>query len=423
MARATLQHLGSEKKFNTPLAMISGSMGLFIIANALELQRNSLANVMFGVMVLVIVSSITLGLLRTRGVPRLGSAMTVWTVVLLAAFLQFPTAPHASFQQTIVDLVITLLPVGVAIAVGVWLDSRRQIAMVLIVVTVSSLIGAVLALFLGTSGSRISAPTIYAIVGTWLLATARLPVELFSPEKQRVLRVLALISAIGLLFIVLESRQRTALAVWAVSCLVAIIFTMPRSSRWLLALAIVPVSFLGLAIGNMRIDLAESLPGVVEQARLGTLVAGQYTEAGGDRMPEIRDVAETMSREGGVLDYTLGFGHGATYLPETSIGGASVDPETGRAHQIHVTPVMVWFRYGIVGVIAFAFLMASTVRSAYMVAKRERGFNSMFLLLTAVMYCVDMLLRVSFVDPGFALTLALVALYRYSPKFGGMQHG
>lgn len=400
----------SSKPLSKPILMLAIVIGLYVLANAIDIRRVAFAQALFGLLAATIAVVVALGLIDRRQSPRVGGAMKVWALVMIVGLLQIPVSRYASMTQSIVDAVVTMLPVGMAFAIGLWVRSKRELASLFVLVVVLSFCAALLAWLLASGGGRYEAPTVFAIVGVWILATVPVPDGVIFARHPRAVRIAAFICLGALLFLILGSRQRTALAVWLLGGAMAIIYAGLKRPGWKIMIGTTLMGVL-VVVGTGQIELDERYGQVVEQARLDLLVSGQYIELGGERLQEVDDVTQTMSREATTLDYVLGFGHGATYIPFQSKGGLSLNPETGRVHQVHAVPFMVLLRYGIVGVVAFSWLILSTGRWAIVHFRSGRDFVTLFMFIAALMYGMDMLLRNSFVDPGFSLVIASVAIY------------
>src|SRR6266496_1374940 len=65
----------------------------------------------------------------------------------------------------------------------------------------------------------------------------------------------------------------------------------------------------------------------------------------------------------------FGYGYGATYQPYLSYIARNVTPE-GVVHHIHIGPVQVFFRYGLVGLSLYGLLWVVTLRDLLGIKRR-----------------------------------------------------
>ena len=148
---------------------------------------------------------------------------------------------------------------------------------------------------------------------------------------------------------------------------------------------------------------------VLVQARFGGISTGEL--AGTDfRVTEAKDAISTFTSEGTGLDYLFGFGNGATYSPQASIAPDTNLLESGRVHHVHFTFAMVLLRYGFLGLGAYLILLISVTFRSIKALRTRRTFCSIFAFSSWAFYCFDLVVRDSFVDPGFSLTIAAVVV-------------
>lgn len=391
-----------------PMLVVMLVISLYILLNASSIQNSLPAQAAFGLLIAVITSSIIIGLLHRRRIPHVGFALGFWGLIMVAQILQYPLSPNALSQHAFSDLAIMLVPIGLAVVIGMWAQSRDELMKLMIVVVASATVGAVIAWVTSSGLQRFESPSILAIVGSWVLATLPYSGLSISAGAARRLRVVALAVVIILLPVILASRSRTALGVWVLAGLVCFVLPgmrrRPRSIAMILAAIVCAVAFLTMADRLVANGLPAQL---VAQARLEALISRSGDASSESRIAEVADVVSTMQVEGSALDTLLGFGHGASYLPNRSYIAPNVDAETGRVHHIHVTPAMVGFRYGAVGLLAFLVLFGAAFMNSLVCFRRRRDLLSAFVLVSLLMYFTDLLVRNSFVDPGMSLVIAV----------------
>lgn len=151
-----------------------------------------------------------------------------------------------------------------------------------------------------------------------------------------------------------------------------------------------------------------------EAGRLGSIASGDASVSA--RFLEAGDVLETAADEWGVVNYIVGSGVGSTYQPNRVFLAPNLD-ENGRVHNVHIGPIGVLFRHGVLGLLLLV-LYWRRIRQAVVGLRRNRSFllrsakpSDLWLaslMLTAPLYAVDFLARNSSVNPGFALSLGAV---------------
>lgn len=151
-----------------------------------------------------------------------------------------------------------------------------------------------------------------------------------------------------------------------------------------------------------------------EAGRLGSIASGDASISA--RVLEAGDVLETASDEWSVANYFVGSGVGATYQPNRVTLQPNLDA-LGRVHNVHIGPIGVLFRHGVIGLALLA-LFWSRIRRSALAIRRNRGYlryeaaRSQIwlaaLLMTAPLYAIDFLVRNSSVNPGFALSFGAI---------------
>lgn len=138
------------------------------------------------------------------------------------------------------------------------------------------------------------------------------------------------------------------------------------------------------------------------------------------RVLEARDAFKFMADQ--PVYPLIGFGHGATYKPEASFMAPNVT-EDGVVHNIHIGPVLLYFRYGIFGAALWGMMVWVLVRGFFRLRSLLEEFSSirpappqvtrdLILFLTA--YFVFLALFVIFftmnilIDPIMGIALAIV---------------
>ncbi len=169
-----------------------------------------------------------------------------------------------------------------------------------------------------------------------------------------------------------------------------------------ITLAICAVLFLALAPKGV---LDEQLAAT----RLDTLVSDEGDISLESRTLEARDIWATVKGDWAPLNWLFGQGYGATFRPMHSDPWRNINDQ-GTVHNVHITPVLMFFRYGMLGLIGFASLACAALvqffRTRDEVRKGEASFAKIVFTVGMVAYLLDSSFHVVLVDPAFSYTLA-----------------
>ena len=144
------------------------------------------------------------------------------------------------------------------------------------------------------------------------------------------------------------------------------------------------------------------------------------------RYLEVKDVLFHWQQDLNPVTFLLGHGHGATYLPRLSSIPANTTDE-GLVHNIHFTPALVLFRYGVVGVISWivasTYILFQFFRIFILEKPSEYNLPGYVSIFTLTLYFLDSLFRNVLVEPMCSLCLALLLckLCRISEKNGRLK--
>ena len=93
--------------------------------------------------------------------------------------------------------------------------------------------------------------------------------------------------------------------------------------------------------------------------------------------------------------------------------------EHGTVHSIHITPVLLFFRYGLLGLGAFVALAFVTISSFLRLRLRiragDRPLVEVVFTVGMAVYLLAAISRVALVDPAFSYTLAGFLRLRFAP--------
>ena len=377
---------------NSPLVFA----GLYNFYDSLAVAGQPLLRVLYAIFA---VSLICVVFTHRTSVP---TVRQMSGLVALATLAVLPVALNSTYQPlSVAGDSMVLVTVGLAVAYGrsVVADTRAFGFGFWSFFGLSALGGLVAPLFPTQIGGRYE-PVPIVVIGTLIAIVA-----VRQPSKRRGFAISALLifSALGFF-----SGFRTTLILVAVA--IGILAYLQRG-RFGLIRAIAVVLFFG-SISNL-LGFNPLAPLFESQAgRLGSLASGQVDASIFSRFVEAQDVLDTAGEEWILGQELFGSGAGATYIPKRILIEQNVD-ELGRVHNIHIGPVLVLFRHGIIGLALLVTVGRRVVRS---LKKTRSGIargqlsrtSDGWIVVTVIMsglYLVDFLVRNSSVNPGFALSV------------------
>mgnify|MGYP001430217396 CR=1 FL=1 len=256
------------------------------------------------------------------------------------------------------------------------------------------LVSALLSRVVGVENGRFDPPSPFLIGATIGLA--------FSGRgSSRV--IIALIVLILLSFLAYQSGFRTH--VLLVFFGILIVLTRLVSMRTVLVLAGLAVLTIVLNLSAITGWLSEQT--VISSSRFRELAAGQTDQSILERTLEVKDVWLTSLEGWQPYNWITGSGHGATYVPTESFIIRNITSEN-RVHNIHVGPVLLLFRYGAIGLVAYLLLLYVTIRQTVKMSFSSRtcANTNPFFPWIVLMFLFDFLVRNVLIDPFFAYAVA-----------------
>ncbi|MCH2101934.1 MAG: O-antigen ligase family protein [Planctomycetes bacterium] len=146
----------------------------------------------------------------------------------------------------------------------------------------------------------------------------------------------------------------------------------------------------------------------MQAMRISSILAGEEDASINQRLNEVHDVVNHIRNKWTPFEYIFGAGHGAAFVPIRS--NANNINEFGTVHHVHTTPMLLFFRYGIVGALAFVALCWVTAKRFFSIRAgvRARQFHRAEACLTLAMiaYLADSLKHGVLVDPVFSYCAA-----------------
>lgn len=391
--------------------LVVASFGAYAVVDSIFFGAGAVQRIAYAIVWAASILAVVLAMRHARYDASAWLLLALW--LLVVAFQLLPTVWQQPLYPAYVagDAASVLLPALVlmlGLAVPAVFGARG-----LAVLGLCLLSGMLLAPVAGSSGSRFEAPSSFLIaLGIWLMATGR---------RAGIVALGSAISA-ATLAVSLASGQRTSALVWLAVAGCAVFVRLGARAFVVGALLILVV-----IIGPARGTVVGAVQSSLQSTRFGTVVGGESDESLMARVQEGVDVVYTLRREGGPVEYLIGFGHGATYKPRFSFLARNVTDE-GRVHNIHIGPLLLLFRYGVLGLLLAATLAAMAASQLAAAGRRSgQGRNSYATLfaLAIVAYLVEGLMFNVLVDPMFSYALAgfLYCALRWSDAAGGVGSG
>jgi len=217
-------------------------------------------------------------------------------------------------------------------------------------------------------------------------------------------RVVGVILVIIVGYLAYESGFRTHLALWLLAAPLTLLATKSLRGTGVATILVAALTLASLALGD-TFTLLDNL----SSTRFDTLITNSADPSLDARFAEARDVVATADSQWLFGQVLLGSGPGATYFPTESFMEPNIN-EYGTAHSIHIGPVMIYYRYGLLGLVMLIGLIAIVARtlwSARHVSATERRAAQVFGV-AAALYLVDFLMFNSTNQPTMALSIAVV---------------
>lgn len=270
----------------------------------------------------------------------------------VASLLQQAWAP----TYVVGDLLLALLPLLMFLS-HFGSESALTSRVPLIVLVSVMTIAAIEAKYLGTVNHRHDAPSPFLIAAAWYLTLAG------RTHRAKMCGV-ALVVLAG--YLTYSSGYRTHLLLWLLApALVLLVLKGTRAV--ILTIACLTVISFSLSLSGHPFSVTKSL----DDTRFDTVINSQTGDVSvGTRFSEMKDVFSTAADEWLPGEQAIGYGFGASYEPSSSDITRNIDSD-GRVHNIHIGPALVYFRYGILGLVIMTALFGFSVRMLFRVRRRQ----------------------------------------------------
>lgn len=389
----------SSAVFSPRAAALPAAIGLFAVYSAMSVYSLPLERPLFG---LILVAALVAGLGRSRWPvpPWVMTLALLWVAVagfyLLVSLLQ----PYWSATYAAGDLALSLLPL---LSTFAFVRDRRALTSTTTVhfLLAATAVAAFEAQLLAGDITRFTPPSSLLIAGSWyFLIQARTGLG----------RVVATALTAGVGYLAFASGYRTHVLLWLLAPVVVLLLAggWRRVLLWVTALVVAGGV---LTLAGHPLDLTSSLA----DSRFETILGGQQDVSLDARFSEVRDVLDTADSEWAPGQDLFGGGFGASYVANESNIARNIGAD-GRVHNIHIGPVLVLFRYGLLGLAVIGCLLVFLARTG--VGIRRGLFTGAHRDVQGVLWCAMILFLVesltlnATVDPLMSYALGgLLALW------------
>jgi hypothetical protein len=351
---------------------------------------------------------IVAGLLALRSVsmriPRkasLLSAAWVFVVGVLLAnsiILQWDSALP---RYVAGDLATTILPIAMMhayLARPDWLLRTRPLWAVLALLFAA----AILAKVVGVQYSRHDAPSVLLTAG---LAYLVVMADLTPPR-----RLFFMCAYAGVVYLAFTSGYRTHLVLCLILPVVLLILGRGFRSTVMTAIALAAFAVLTVTLTSV----AQNVSSVFAESRFESVMTEQSDASIGSRLAEIHDVQKTIRQEWSPAQVLLGAGFGSSYFPDRSYIEQNIGTNN-RVHHIHVGPMLMFYRFGLVGVFAYLAMLALAVVTLREVRHgRCRGVLPAVTATAMVGFSIESLFFNASVQSAMGWSLGVLLAYRLS---------
>ena len=176
--------------------------------------------------------------------------------------------------------------------------------------------------------------------------------------------------------------------------------------------------FVGILVVAVIAAPKDLLDEQIRKMRIATILDGSGDASINARFDEAYDVGQQIRKDWGAINYLVGAGHGATFVPIRSNPERNITAY-GTVHNIHATPMLLFYRYGLLGATAFLLVFTLAVRRFFSIRRGVRegvihpGETCITVALLA--YLADSFKHVTLVDPVFSFCVAGLIYFELRP--------
>ena len=307
----------------------------------------------------------------------------LWLIPVPAAqnvYLTYVIGDITSLMMPIVFLLIGAIDPGL-------FRSRSALVLLCVLLLFAAMLGVV-----GSVSGRFEPPHVLLLALLWLGAG----------RSTGLGRMFFWAALLLVLFVAFESGARASVVLWLLGGVYILALYWPVRK---LLLVVGPVAAIAVVLAGSLIQ--QEVVSLLQETRFSKNVEGEVDNSLLSRFNEASDAMNEFGNHAGSLNYIFGFGHGSTFQPvHSSLRNAIGD---GVVHNIHIGPVLVFFRYGLLGVAVYVLLIVSVFLS-FLRHRRSGGIKGpsggqIFFTFAMTMYLADGLVHNVFVDPAFSFVL------------------
>lgn len=396
-------HVARPVRAPRAVLVLPFAIGTFVLYGATSVVSLPYERIGFAV-IEVTAACLALRSVGTALTLRANKLIAAWVgfvgVYLAASFLQ----PAWSAPYAFGDMALAVLPLLMMLGFlsrPSWLRNPHGLSVLLVM----SGIAALVASRVGVLNGRHDPPSALLIAAVWYFTLQ---------AKTGWIRVawLAMTGLVGQM--AYSSGYRTHVILWAVAPVIILVATRGTAAM-VKAVVVVAVAYL-LAPLVVDVDLAQAL----NDSRFQTVVNRQEDVSLQTRFAELTDVLATAGKEWLPGEQVVGYGFGASYQPQASYIVADLGAN-GRVHNIHIGPALVYFRYGLIGLIIYASMLRVTWRVLRSAKDRCLGGCDRdlvaILAVALILYSLQFLTLNATVEPAMSYCLAgVLAAYCMSKE-------
>ena len=381
------------RRLGTRSMFVPVAIGTFSVYSATSVLALPYERTLFGLIfaVALIVASTADWHRLPRGTSLLSAA---WISASAFYFMASLFQPVWVTTYVLGDLLLSLLPLLMLVAFLADESSLRShlpIRFLVIVLTVA----AFEAQLVGILGNRHDPPSPLIIAAGWYYVLA---------AQRRQVRTWGALLVLSTGYLSYSSGYRTHMLLW----LAAPILISFGLRRWKALISIIAVVACALLMWSLSGHSLGTTTGI-RDARFQAIVNDQPDISLQNRVLEARSVLWTASNEWLPGEQVIGFGFGATYEPHFLVIVRNVGAN-GRAHSIHIGPVLVYFRFGLLGLAAMGWFCIFCLRRLLEIgssAPSNAGVE-VFAILTVstILFLLEFLTLDSTVDPTMSYCVA-----------------
>lgn len=254
----------------------------------------------------------------------------------------------------------------------------------------------IIVIFFGErNNNRCENPSVFLIAGIILLFWQS------KTTKERFL-TLSIHTVVGYMCFLSESR--THIAIWILISIVSIL----SIAKDIKVLSFICILIAGIGIYSLYFYKIEEKEGSLsEKIRLPKNFELKADESLKRRWDETNDVFRHILEEKNRLFWVFGFGHGAAYFPIKSNIIRNMGKE-GTVHNIHLSPALILFRYGALGLLWYFFVFGYFLFAIFTRLKRKDDDARFIISLCIIVlsYFISSFFRNELADPVFIFTLS-----------------